>query len=87
MVPARTFTGPPLVYHFGVDWSAGGDVVETPGSGTVDLWDAHTLGLLGTLQVWAGDQVPDALGLPDGHTLELSYGQEVGLAVDAADGA
>lgn len=73
VVPVRTFTGGPLTYHIGVSWSAGGDVVETLGSGTVDLWDAHTLGQLGTLQVGAGDQVPDALPLPDGHTLLIAH--------------
>ena len=52
-------------------WSAG--VHVSPGPGTVDLWDAHTLGHLGTLQVGAGDQVPDALGLPDGHTLLIAH--------------
>ncbi len=72
-VPLHTFTGAPLTYHFGVSWSAGGHVVETPGAGTVDLWDARTLAHLGTLQVGAGDQVPDALGLPDGHTLLIAH--------------
>ena len=45
----------------------------TPGPGTVDLWDAHTLGHLGTLQVGAGDQTPDALGLPHGDTLLITH--------------
>ncbi len=54
-------------------WSADGSTVYTTGPGTVDLWEAHTLGHLGTLQVGAGDQVPDATSLPDGHTLLIAH--------------
>ena len=48
-------------------------MIFTRGPGTIDLWDAHDLGHLGTLQVGAADQTPDARALPDGHTLLIAH--------------
>jgi hypothetical protein len=71
IVPLREFSGPNEFQ--GVGWSADGATIFTVGPGTVDLWDARNLGHLGTLQVGAADQTPDARGLPDGHTLLIAH--------------
>ena len=71
VVAPRKFNGPNEFYS--LTWSADGSQLITFGPGTIDLWDARTLGRLGTLTVGAADQTPAASPLPDGHTLLITH--------------
>ncbi len=70
VLPLRRFNGPNE--YLGLGWDTEG-TIYTFGPGTIDLWEAHTLGHLGTLQVGAADQTPFATVLPDGHTLLITH--------------
>jgi WD40 repeat protein len=71
LLPPREFNGP---HEFqGLDWSLDASQLITVGPGAVDLWDARTLGHLGTLDVGAADQRAAARPLPDGRILLLAH--------------
>jgi hypothetical protein len=71
VITPRKFNGPSE--FAGMGWTADGSQLYTVGPGTVDLWDARTLGHLGTMPVGAGDQTPSAVPLADGHTLLIAH--------------
>jgi len=71
VVAPRKFNGPNEFYR--MEWTADGSQLYTVGPGAVDLWDAGSLGHLGTLNVGAADQTPWAEPLADGHTLLIAH--------------
>lgn len=81
LVPVRAF---PSNHVWDLIYSDDGTQIITMGSGVVELWDAATLGHLGSLGVGGEDDIATARPLADGHTLLLAHPQGQVLTWDTS---